>query len=886
MAGDYNLGTARGRLEIDASGAEKGAKQGEKAVGSFTDKLTKSGSGLVKVGAGIGGVGVAIGAAFVGAVNTAADFEKGLSAIQAVSGATTGEMEKVRAKALQIGKDTAFSATEASGAMEELIKAGIPIPDVLNGAADATVALAAAGEIDLPQAATIASNAMNQFGLSAQQMPKIADQIAGAANASAIDVGDFGQSLQQVGAVANLAGLSFEDTAVAIAEMGNAGIKGSDAGTSLKTMLSNLQPTTEKAASVMEKLGIITEDGTNRFYDATGKLKPLKDIQDILSKSTAGLTASQKQMALQTIFGSDAIRAAAVLTKNGASGYDQLATSMGKVTAEQVAAARQNNFQGDMEKLKGSLETVAIQIGTILLPALRKLVQGINSVVDWFSGLSDSTKKTIVIIAGIIGVVALIVGGFVAFAGAIGLLLGALAPLAAVIGITSVALLGWIAVIALVVAAVIALVVIIVKNWDKIKAATIAAWNATINFLKSVWSGIAAFFVAVGTSIANFFVGLWNGIKSVATSVWNAILGFFTGIWNTIVSVATAAFNILKSVILTAINIILAPWKAFWSVFGDLILAAMNLMNAIVGLAMKAVAFAIGSAIKGIVAVVSGMAKAISSLFTTVWGFISNLTIKIWSSVFNFISGVVNKIKGWITSGFNAVKSFVTSVFNSIASFVSSVWNKIYNAVSGPVGRIASSINSGLTTAKNFVVGAFKGAYEGTVQWLGSMYDKVAGVISKIKGIFSGAGSWLLNAGKQIIQGLIDGITSKINVVTNKLKELTDKIPKVKGPEERDKHLLEPAGELIMGGFIRSIEAGIEDVYDTLGGLTGALPTFVPVFADSVAAAGGSTALSAPVPVAPGNGPQIVLNSYNPVGKTDAETLSDEVTRLATLGVL
>src|ERR1700754_5023085 len=113
MAGDYNLGTARGKLEIDASGAESGAEKGSKAVDSFTGKLTKAGPGLVKVGGAIGGVGVAIGAAFVGAVNKAADFEKGLSAIQAVSGATTGEMEKVRAKALQIGKDTAFSATEA-----------------------------------------------------------------------------------------------------------------------------------------------------------------------------------------------------------------------------------------------------------------------------------------------------------------------------------------------------------------------------------------------------------------------------------------------------------------------------------------------------------------------------------------------------------------------------------------------------------------------------------------------------------------------------------------------------------------------------------------------------------------------------------------------------
>lgn len=304
------------------------------------------------------------------------DFEHTMSGVKAVSGATAAEMKQLNDLALQLGKDTVFSAGESGKAIEELVKGGIKIEDIMGGAARATVNLAAAGSIDLASAAEIAANAMAMFNLKGADMARVSDQIAGAANASSLNVRDFQLSLSMVGAVANLAGQSFDSTAQAIAVMGKMGLKGSDAGTSLKQMLLNLDPTTNRAKKSFAELGIVTRDGANAFFDATGKAKSMRDIADILNKSTANLTDKQRLMHLEIMFGSDAIRAAGILAEAGGAGFDSMAEAMGKVTAESVAAERLNNVNGSLEQLKGSLETLAISASARFLPAIKGMVDG------------------------------------------------------------------------------------------------------------------------------------------------------------------------------------------------------------------------------------------------------------------------------------------------------------------------------------------------------------------------------------------------------------------------------------------------------------------------------------------------------------------------------
>ena len=408
MAGNYDLGTARGTIELVSKG--DGAQKAQKDLDQLTSSTSKTNQALSDVGGTAQKAGAAIGAGIAVAVKSAADFESKMSAVKAVSGATAGEMQQLTDKALQLGKETKFSASEAASAIEELVKAGISVPDVMNGAADATVALAAAGEIDLARAAEISANAMNQFKLEAGDLPHVADLLAGAANASAVSVDDLGEALNYVGPVAQSMGVSIDDTAAALAILGNNGIKGSAAGTALRGTLLGLTPTTEKQRKEFEKLGLITKDGANIFYDAQGNMKPLGDVMQILNDKTKNLSKEEKAAFYEGAFGRNAMTAATILGGETAASFDKMSESIGKVKAADVAAARLDNFKGTLEELKGSIETLMIVAGTPLLKTLNDIAQALtkfaNIILALPPGVVEFGTKLAALSAGI-----LLIGG-------------------------------------------------------------------------------------------------------------------------------------------------------------------------------------------------------------------------------------------------------------------------------------------------------------------------------------------------------------------------------------------------------------------------------------------------------------------------------------------
>ncbi|OTX32154.1 phage tail tape measure protein [Bacillus thuringiensis serovar malayensis] len=393
-----------------------------------------------------------IGAGLAMAVKESMKFEQKMADIQAVSGATGDEMKKISDLAVQMGEKTKYSSVEAGQGIEELIKAGVSLTDIINGGLEGALNLATAGELELGDAAEIASTALNAFKDDNLSVAQAADLLAGAANASATSVGEMKFGLSMVSAVAAGVGLSFKDTTTALSLFAQNGLKGSDAGTSLKTMLANLIPKSNEAYDMFSELGLMTIDTgkamqflgekgikptstsfkdvtgalseyaakqagvkvgsekaekafqkltfstgimTNAFFDSNGNLKEMSDIADILQMTMQGLTAEQRQSYMYTLFGSDAIRAANILYKEGANGVKNMYSEMSKVTALEVAETKMNTTKGKIEELSGAVDTLKKSFGDALLPILIDVVSGVQGVVDWFNNLDESTQQMI-----------------------------------------------------------------------------------------------------------------------------------------------------------------------------------------------------------------------------------------------------------------------------------------------------------------------------------------------------------------------------------------------------------------------------------------------------------------------------------------------------------
>lgn len=850
---DYDLGTARGRIEIDSSGATKGVVEAKGAVQGLDKDMDKAAGTLGKAGLALGGVGVAAVAGFGLAVNAAAGFEKGLSAIEAVSGASQQQMEGIRTKALQLGADTKFSAAEAASAMEELVKAGLPLEAVMGGAADATVALAAAGEVDLTTAATIASNAMNQFGLSAAEMPKVADLIAGAANASAIDVTDFGMSLSQAGAVANLVGLSFDDLSVAIAAMGNAGIKGSDAGTSLKTMLSNLQPTTEKQIGMMQELGLMTEDGANAFFTATGEIKSMSEIAGLLNNATKGLTEQQKTMALETIFGSDAIRAAAVIANGGAAEFDRLAGAMGKVSAEDVAEKRMDNLAGSMEQLKGSVETVAIQVGTVLLPILKSFADFVGGVVNAFSNLSPGMQKAIVIagllgtaLVGLAGITLLSISGFLKARKAVTEFREAMAALDLATKRQMIAekarqvvtkvgtAIQWAFNAAmsanpifLVVAALVALgaaLFVAYKKFEPFRNVVDTVWRFVKNFvdqLGNLWNVLRSgddVIQGVAEVLDNMFGNTGKLIAPI-----KAVLNVFKEVFDWL----KKNWDLLLPLFLGPIGVIIVVWRRFGDdivrIVGDAIGAVIDFFKKLPGriiafgiAAVQAyidfmlklpertlffIGYIIGLFIRFGIQLVSWVVglgvdfiKAFVDFLKDLPGRVLGFLDMVWDNLYAFGVRFVNTAKQIATDAIEGMISFIQALPGRVLGFLDATWDKLYQFG-------VNAVNKAKEVGSNIV--------EGIVSFVTNLPGRVAGFFTSM---ITSVGNFITtayNKAKEIGQKLVGGVTDFASEIPGKIKEILDNmIEEVKKLPGKAFDAMKSIGSSLWNGFKKGIGIG------------------------------------------------------------------------------
>ena len=384
IASKYMAGKGVKRGKKDIQDLDRTAKATSKTGGGLFNMTTllKGGLGLAAVGASAAISGLAV--AVASSTRKAMDLESQMSEIASVMGKSRKEIEPLQDLILKLGLDPNLKvdAGEAADAIQMLARNGLSMSEIMDGAARNTVLLANATGADFGTAADIATDVMSLFNIEAKDMKDAVDGITSVTTNSKFTIDDYALALAQGGGVASTVGVSFDDFNATIAAISPLFASGSDAGTSFKTMLQAMIPKSNAAEDAMRELGIITEDGQNKFFTASGEMRSMSEIAGILNEAIGGLSDEQKNQALSTIFGSDAMRAAAGIANLTEKDFLDLKKTMGNVDAEKSAATRMDNLKGSMEILSGIVDTLQLRIGAKFVPVLKKMVDAFAAFLD------------------------------------------------------------------------------------------------------------------------------------------------------------------------------------------------------------------------------------------------------------------------------------------------------------------------------------------------------------------------------------------------------------------------------------------------------------------------------------------------------------------------
>ena len=654
-----NVGTAVGYLDLDASKFKAGLKDAQSTLSEFTNQSNNAGTRFEALGSSLKTVGSTITTAVslpllalgAGAIKTASDFEAGMSEVSAITGATGKDMEALEQQAKKLGATTKFSATDAAEGMKYFGMAGYKTDQIMS-ALPATLNLAAAGGTDLGIACDIVSDAMTGLGMSANETTKFTDIMAATITNSNTNIELMGETLKYVGPVAGTLGIGMGDLSVAIGLMGNAGIKGSQAGTVLRAGLTNLVKPTKEMKVAMEKYGI------ELVKNADGSIN-MMDTMENLRSTLGGLDQATQAQALSTIFGKEAMSGWAAIVNASEGDFNKLseaiANSDGK--ASDMAKTMQDNLKGSIDNMKSAFEGLLITIGQRLIPIFQNLVEGITNVFTWFNNLNPAIQNVIIGVGGflaILGPLLLIVGNVIIFIVKLSTSISALVTFfsaggvgAGLLSVAIGALSGPIGIAIAAITALIAVGVLLYNNWDTIKAKCREVWNSIKETVTTVWNNIKTSTLGIWNNITSTLSSIWNAIKTVATTVWNAIKSVIQTVWNTIKSVVTTGANAVKSVVTTSFNAVKSVVTTIWNGIKTVIQTAWN----------------------GIKSVVSTGVNAVKSVITSVWSGLQEILIAPFRAAQSVISGIL--------SGISSAISKVTSAISSVKNAASNVVDKI-----------------------------------------------------------------------------------------------------------------------------------------------------------------------------------------------------------------
>ncbi|WP_374787945.1 phage tail tape measure protein [Lactococcus lactis] len=800
-------------------------------------------------------VGIGIAAAKVGG-----DFEAQMSRVKAISGATGSAFEELRQQAIDLGAKTDFSAKESAAGMENLASAGFDAKEIME-AMPGLLDLAAVSGGDVALASENAATALRGFNLDASQSGHVANVFARAAADTNAEVGDMGEAMKYIAPVANTMGLSLEETAAAIGIMSDAGVKGSQAGTTLRGALSRLAKPTKPMIEKMQELGV-------SFYDASGKMIPLKDQISVLKKSFTGLTQEQKNNALVTLYGQESLSGMVALVDKGPDALGKLTTSLQNSdgAADKMARTMQDNMNSSLEQMMGAFESAAIVIQKILAPAVRKVADSISGLVDKFVSAPEPVQKMIVtigLIVAAIGPLLVIFGQAVVTLQRVKVGFLALRSGLALIGSSftaiSLPVLGIIAAIA----AVIAIGILVYKNWDKISKFGKEVWANVKKFvadaaeaIKEKWGDITQWFSDTWKSIKEGAKGLWDGtiqgVKDAVDSVknaWNGIKEWFANLWKGTTSGLASAWDSVTTTLapfVETIKTIFQPileffsglWGQVQTIFGsaweiiktvvmgpvllliDLITGDFNQFKEDFGMLWQTLCTSIQTIVSTFVQIVVGFFTAWGQTVSNIWTTIVNTIQSLWSAFTTWVVNMAKSIVDGIVNGWNAFKQGTVDLWNATVQWVKDTWASFIQWVINSANAIANGVKQGWENLKqgtidlwNGMVNGLKGIWDGLKQSVSDLIDNVVSIFNTLKNIN------LLDIGKAIIDGFVKGLKQKWEDGMKFISGIGDWIREHKGPIRKDRKLLTPAGNAIMNGLNSGLTGGFRDVQSNVSGM-------------------------------------------------------------------
>ncbi len=382
---DKSIGTLKGRISMEIEEMKSKMQEARDELGKMSGSGQQVNEEFGRIQAAGATIFTVMSGAIAVAAATAADFEKQMSRVKAISGATEGEFKSLKEEALRLGATTSKSASEVAKGMEDMAAMGFNVNEIMAAMPGVISAAEAAGS-DLATTSGIVAAALNAFQLEASEASRIADVLAMTANVSAAGIEDMGYAFKYAAPIANSLGISIEEVAAAVGIMTNAGLEGSQAGTSLRQILISLNDPAAEQEKIMKKLGF-------SMRDANGESKSLSDIIRDLTKATDGMTEAEKLATVAKLVGSEAASGMVSILEGGVDQLDEFTEALrnSEGAAKDAADVMMDNYSGSFEEFQGALETLGIKVGDSFLPIFRDAVDAAGELVNKFSEIDGSS---------------------------------------------------------------------------------------------------------------------------------------------------------------------------------------------------------------------------------------------------------------------------------------------------------------------------------------------------------------------------------------------------------------------------------------------------------------------------------------------------------------